>query len=148
MISSRFVDIVFSVLMALLGIYVAIAAAGLGYIANGAPAPGFFPIWIGLGMTALSVWNILRACRAADRLPDIKRREVAYVLIASAMMAGCIGLAFVVGMLAAIFLLMLALGTLFGPRTAGFQVRLLILCLVMTGVVHVIFQRLLDVPGL
>lgn len=148
MISSRFVDIVFSTLMALLGIHVAVTASGLGYIANGAPAPGFFPTWIGLGMTALSIWNILRVWRASDRLPDIERREVAYVLIASAMMAGFIGLAFVIGMLAGVFLLMLGLGTLFGPRTLGFQIRLLMLSLAMTGIVHVIFQRLLDVPGL
>lgn len=148
MISSRLLDMAFSVAMALLGLYIAGTALGLGTMTKNAPAPGFFPLGIGLGMTVLSAWNILRALRASGRLLDIERGEAARVLLASAMMLAFIGLAYLTGMLAAIFMLMMGVGALFGPRSAGFRLRLLVLSLAMTGVIHLIFQRLLDVPAL
>ena len=44
-----------AVCLGALGIYVVIEALQLPYVSEFGPGPGFFPLWIGIGLTALSL---------------------------------------------------------------------------------------------
>ncbi|MEO9340789.1 tripartite tricarboxylate transporter TctB family protein [Mesorhizobium sp. SB112] len=148
MFSSHVTDKIFSALIILLGGYIALTGVQLGYIHQGTPGPGFFPALVGIGLVALALWNIVRAARNRHRLPDILRREAAYVVMASAATAVFVPSAYVTGMLPAILALMLAIGALFGPRDRRFYSILVILCLMMTGMIYLVFNVLLGVPAL
>ncbi|MEI4474197.1 tripartite tricarboxylate transporter TctB family protein [Frigidibacter sp. MR17.24] len=148
MIPSRVADLVFSAMLAVLGGYICLGAYGLGYLANDAPGPGFFPLWVGLAILGLSIASVTRSLRGILAPPDIPVVDALYVLFASGLTLGFIALSYVIGMLGAAFLLMLGIGLLFGTREPRFIIALVVLACAMTAGLHLLFDRLLGVPAL
>ncbi|GLK84082.1 tripartite tricarboxylate transporter TctB family protein [Ancylobacter defluvii] len=150
MLQVRHLDIYVSILLMGFGVYVTYQGLGYGYVERGTPSAGFFPVWVGVGLAVFSAINLFRTCRhhglSIGDIDAIAYPEIAKVLGASALMAGFIGLSFVIGMTPAIFVLMLAIGVLFGPRTIGFYAVLTVLALAMAILLHFTFSSLLGVP--
>jgi len=53
--------------LAVFGIYVIFSAARLAYISEVGPGPGFFPLWIGIGLVVFAVGLILTNLLSAQR---------------------------------------------------------------------------------
>jgi hypothetical protein len=152
MLQVRHLDIYVSILLISLGGYVIYQGLDYGYVENSTPSGGFLPVWSGIGIVVFSAINLWRLARhhglsvPAIDLEAIDYREIAKVLGASALMAGFIIAAPYVGMTAAIFILMLAIGALFGPRTRRFYIALTVLAVGMSALLYVTFHSLLGVP--
>ncbi len=152
MLQVRHLDIYVSILLIGFGGYVIYQGLDYGYVENSTPSGGFLPVWSGIGIVVFSAINLWRLARhhglsvPAIDLEAIAYREIAKVLGASALMAGSILAAPYVGMTAAIFLLMLAIGALFGPRTTQFYAALTVLAIGMSALLYVTFHTLLGVP--
>jgi putative tricarboxylic transport membrane protein len=52
--------------LAAFGIYVISVAAKLPYVSDVGPGPGFFPLWLGIGMVLLASWLILTSAGFAS----------------------------------------------------------------------------------
>ena len=103
-------DVLSGTVLAGLGAYIIAEARGWEYLGPDGPGPGFFPMWYGIAMVALSLFLVgVTALRPAltERKP-VNRGEVARALATWAAFAGSIGLLKVLG-----FLLSFALLTLF-----------------------------------
>ncbi|UOK73541.1 tripartite tricarboxylate transporter TctB family protein [Ancylobacter polymorphus] len=152
MLQVRQLDIYVSIILVIFGGWIVFQGIGYGFAENGVPGGGFFPFWVGLGLVVCAAVNAYRAfhrdgATLADLgLTDIPYGEIGKVLGASALMAGFIVLAFAIGMTPAIFVLMLAIGAVFGPRNIRFYVVLTAIALVMTAILYFTFANLLGVP--
>ncbi|MEZ0214311.1 MAG: tripartite tricarboxylate transporter TctB family protein [Xanthobacteraceae bacterium] len=152
MLHVRQLDIYVSIILISLGVYVTYEGLGYGYVERGTPSAGFFPFWVGIGLAVFSAINLYRTVRRHGLIrPDVAIDAIAYgeigkVLGASAIMAAFIGLSLVVGMTPSIFLLMLAIGAVFGPRNIRFYLGLTALSLAMTAILYFTFAYLLGVP--
>lgn len=103
-------DVLSGAVLAGLGAYIIVEARGWEYLGPDGPGPGFFPIWYGIAMVALSLILIgVTVLRPAltERKP-VNRGEVARALSTWAAFAGSIAALKVLG-----FLLSFALLTLF-----------------------------------
>ncbi|MBI2531090.1 MAG: tripartite tricarboxylate transporter TctB family protein [Deltaproteobacteria bacterium] len=93
------------------GAYVSIEALNLPYVSEFGPGPGFFPLWIGIGLTLLSLLLILANFFALT--PDEGRERQSRLSIGRALV-GWSGLILAIGLLQWLgFGLSLALLTLF-----------------------------------
>ena len=93
------------------GAYVSIEALNLPYVSEFGPGPGFFPLWIGIGLTLLSLLLILANFFALT--PDESRERQSRLSIGRALV-GWSGLILAIGLLQWLgFGLSLALLTLF-----------------------------------
>lgn len=146
MIQARQLEYIVSIILIALGIYVAANGIKYGYLDAGTPGAGFFPFWIGTGMALLSGFNLFRNFSGRLENESIPLREIGRVLLASAAMAGFILASESIGMLASIFLLMLAVGALFGPVNVRFYAILLAIAAAMTAFLYVVFGHLLNAP--
>lgn len=102
-------EVVSGAVLAGLGTFIIIEARQWVYIDPDGPGPGFFPMWYGIAMVALSLLLIagsLLKARAESR--PVKWHEVARALLTWAAFAGCVALLKVLG-----FLLSFGLLTLF-----------------------------------
>jgi hypothetical protein len=79
-------------------------------------------------------------------LATIETSEMIRVLLCSAAMAVFVWLAGMIGMMVSAFVLMLAIGVIFGRRTLGFYAVLAVVSIGMTAVLYFIFGILLAVP--
>lgn len=106
---SRSADVVSGAVLAGLGVFIVVEASGWEYLGADGPGPGFFPLWYGMAMVALSLALVAGALRArvASR-PPVDWREVGRALATWAAFSGCVGLLKVLG-----FVLSFALLTLF-----------------------------------
>ena len=96
--------------LAALGAYILVEARRWIYLGEDGPGPGFFPIWYGAAMVALSlalvVNTVLGSSRAAAAPRSAsKRRELARALTCWLAFVGCIALLPVVGFIPAFALL-------------------------------------------
>jgi putative tricarboxylic transport membrane protein len=93
-----------------LGIFICIEARGMEYIGVDGPGPGFFPLWYGACMIAISLLLVGTSLRGSAAEPGgpVNWREVGRVLASWAAFALCVGLLQVLG-----FLLAFALFTFF-----------------------------------
>ena len=66
--TTKAVDRLFAGILLLLGLYIVWNALEYGYMRGTTPGPGFFPLWIGLGLTILSAINIIRSVTGAEKL--------------------------------------------------------------------------------
>jgi len=94
-------DIVSGAALAGLGIFIIVEARGWEYLGPDGPGPGFFPLWYGIAMVALSLLLVALsfAARGAEPGKAVNWREVASGLSAWAGLALCVGLLKVLGFL-------------------------------------------------
>lgn len=146
MLQVRKLDIGVSALLVALGVYVAWQGGAYGYLEAGVPAAGFFPLCIGVGLAGFAAVNLVNALRRAEVFSVIEAPELTRVAFCSLAMVAFVWLGGVIGMIASAFLLMFAIGAIFGPRTLGFYARLAIISAGMTAVLYFIFGIMLAVP--
>lgn len=86
-----------------LGIFIIVEARGWEYLGPDGPGPGFFPLWYGVCMVALSVFLVAMsfAQSASGTAKAVEWREVGRALAAWAGLALCLGLLKVLGFLLA-----------------------------------------------
>jgi putative tricarboxylic transport membrane protein len=107
-------EVVSGALLAALGVYVILEAREWEYLGPDGPGPGFFPVWYGIGLVALSLvliaMNVRRAPAARGAAPQGEGRK-ARALIAWLGLVGCVALLKPLG-----FLVSFALFSLFLVR--------------------------------
>ena len=103
-------DIVSAAVLAGLGVFIIVEARGWEYLGPDGPGPGFFPLWYGVCMVALSILLLATSFVQRTSVPDtpVNWREVGRALATWAAFTGCIALLKVLG-----FLLSFGLMTLF-----------------------------------
>lgn len=146
MVRIRNVDLCVSALLTLFGAYITYEGLHYGYFDAGAPGPGFFPLWIGLALMLSSAANLVRVARRADLLAEIGTAEIVRVALSTVALAGFVWLGGLIGMIAAAFPLMIAIGLIFGPATRGFRLGLVAVSAGMTIVLYLVFGVALAVP--
>jgi putative tricarboxylic transport membrane protein len=88
--------------LAALGAYIVIQAHAWDYMTEDGPGPGFFPIWYGSAMIALSLWLVANtAMKPAAAGKRVTRGELARALGTWAAFVACIALMPVAGFLVA-----------------------------------------------
>ena len=103
-------------LLAALGVYIVLEARQWEYLGADGPGPGFFPVWYGLAMIALSLGLIATSVAVPGAGPakadapraSVRTREIGRALSMWIVLAVCVGLLKVFG-----FLVAFALFTLF-----------------------------------
>ena len=103
-------DIVSGGVLAGLGLFIVLEARGWEYLGSDGPGPGFFPLWYGACMIALSILLVAMSLRRGTGVTGdaANWRETGRVLASWAAFALCVGLLKVLG-----FLLAFALFTFF-----------------------------------
>lgn len=96
-------DIVSGAVLAGLGVFIIVEARGWEYLGPDGPGPGFFPLWYGICMVALSVLLVAMsvAQRASVPATPVNWREVSRALAAWVGLALCVGLLKILGFLLA-----------------------------------------------
>ena len=96
-------DIVSGAVLAGLGVFIIVEARGWEYIGPDGPGPGFFPLWYGVCMVALSVLLVATSLvqRASVPARPVNWREVGRALAAWVGLALCVGLLKILGFLLA-----------------------------------------------
>jgi len=96
-------DIVSGAVLASLGVFIIFEAKGWEYLGPDGPGPGFFPLWYGIAMVALSLLLVVTSFRqqhgAAGKA--VNWREVGRAMLAWAGIALCVGLLKILGFLLA-----------------------------------------------
>lgn len=146
MVRIRNVEIGVSALLILFGAYIAYGGLGFGYLEDSAPGAGFFPVWTGLGLVLCSGINLVKVVRRSDLMSAIEGAELARVALATLALVGFVWLGGIIGMMPAAFLLMLAIGAIFGPRERRFYLGLVAVSAGMTAALYFIFGVMLAVP--
>ena len=103
-------DIVSGAVLAGIGVFITIEAKGWEYLGPDGPGPGFFPLWYGIAMVALSLLLVVTSVRQQSGAPEkaVNWREVGRAMLAWAGLALCVGMLKILG-----FLLAFGLFTLF-----------------------------------
>ena len=85
-------DVLSAAVLAALGVYIFMEARNWSYIGDDGPGPGFFPIWYGVAMVALSLWLIVKTItkKPAAETPDWP--GIGRALLTWAVFAGCAAL--------------------------------------------------------
>jgi putative tricarboxylic transport membrane protein len=96
-------DIVSGAALAGLGVFIIVEARGWEYVGPDGPGPGFFPLWYGVCMVALSVLLVAMSLveRASAPSGPVNWPEVGRALMAWAGLALCVGLLKILGFLLA-----------------------------------------------
>jgi putative tricarboxylic transport membrane protein len=148
MMSTRTVDRAFAACLIVLGAYIVRNALAYGYVREAVPGPGFFPLWVGLGLVALSALNLARSLRGREILDT--QFDLPTLMKAIAITA--IVLLFVVasrwlGMLLAIGLAIPAIAFTIQPRgPARFAVTIGVMAVVFPVLAYYLFAVYLRVP--
>lgn len=115
----KWADTGFACLTLILGIYVVANGANYGYMSDGRPDAGFFPILVGFGIIVLSGVNILRALVGAEVIADhFDKMGLAKTAGMLAVLAIFLLTVPYVGMLLGSVPLVLALGFVINPSTS------------------------------
>lgn len=114
-------DIVSGAVLAGLGVFIIVEARGWEYVGPDGPGPGFFPLWYGIAMVALSLLLVAMSFTARGAQPDkaVDWREVGRAMLAWAGLALCVGLLKVLGFLLAFSLLTFFLVAVMYRRSFG-----------------------------
>lgn len=96
-------DIVSGAVLAGLGVFIVVEARGWEYVGPDGPGPGFFPLWYGVCMVALSVLLVATSLVQRASVPGkpVNWREVGRALTAWSGLALCVGLLKILGFLLA-----------------------------------------------
>lgn len=110
-------DRVFAIFLFLLGLGIAYAAPSYGYMIDGNPGPGFFPLLVGLAIAGLSMVNFVRSVTGKEKLAQnislpglIKPLGMLVVLVAFVFLVEPLG------MILACAALVLAIGWIIHPH--------------------------------
>jgi putative tricarboxylic transport membrane protein len=114
-------DIVSGAVLAGLGVFIIVEARGWEYVGPDGPGPGFFPLWYGVCMVALSILLVAMslAQRASEPDKPVNWREIGRALAAWAGLALCVGLLKILGFLLAFGLFTLFLVAVMYRRSLG-----------------------------
>lgn len=146
MIPLRSFDLGLSAILALLGIYIAWQGTMFGYQDGAVPAAGFFPVWIGAGLTLFSALNLIKVLRQSGLLGTVDRMEVVRVLLVSLALVGFVLMSDVIGMLIASVPLMIALGCIFGARDRRSLAAISAISVGMAIILYLVFGVVLTIP--
>jgi putative tricarboxylic transport membrane protein len=102
-------DLVSGAVLAGLGLFIIIEARRWDYVAPDGPGPGFFPMWYGIAMLALSLGLVAMALkrRAGGRGEPVNWPEVGRALFAWAALTACLASIKVAGFMLSVGLLTL-----------------------------------------
>ena len=148
MIETRTADQVFAAALLGLGAYIVRNALAYGYMRDAVPGPGFFPLWIGLGLIALSAINLVRSVRGRE----VFASRFDGPTVVKALVITVIVLMFVItsrwlGMLVAIGIAIPAIAFTIQPRgTARFAVTIGIMAIAFPVLAYLLFAVYLRVP--
>ncbi|MCC7485234.1 MAG: tripartite tricarboxylate transporter TctB family protein [Burkholderiales bacterium] len=144
MVRLRTGDIVSAAALAGLGCFIMIEARGWEYMGPDGPGPGFFPLWYGIAMVALSVLLVATslAQRAREEAHAVRWREVGGALGAWAGLALCVGLLKVLGFVLAFALFTFFLVAILYRRPPGVA---LAVSAGTAAAFHVLFPLALDI---
>jgi len=113
-------DIISGGVLAGFGIFIVTEARNWEYLGPDGPGPGFFPVWYGACMIALSLLLVATSLkRAAGETAAIDWREIGRVLASWAGFALCVGLLKVLGFLLAFSLFTFFLVAVMYRRSLG-----------------------------
>ena len=114
-------DTVSGGVLAGLGLFIVLEARGWEYLGPDGPGPGFFPLWYGACMIALSILLVAMSFRHGDGEPGVAAnwREIGRVLASWAGFALCVGLLKVLGFLLAFALFTFFLVAIMSGRPRG-----------------------------
>ena len=100
-------DLISGAVLTSLGIYVIVEARRWDYLAPDGPGPGFFPVWYGIALVALSLVLMIGAVRKRSGAPGqaVNWAEVGRGLIVWGALTACIALLKVLGFLVSFALL-------------------------------------------
>ncbi len=92
-------DLISGAVLAGLGVFIIVEARRWDYLAPDGPGPGFFPIWYGIALVALSVLLVIVSMKRTDtdRGKPVDWHEVGRALISWAVLTACIALLKVLG---------------------------------------------------
>jgi putative tricarboxylic transport membrane protein len=146
--ATKTLDRIFAVGTGVLGVYVVWNALNYGYMRGVVPGAGFFPFWIGVGLIALSIVNLLRSLRGIEVLDatfdlagSLKALGIVTVTVAFILTAPFFGLLVGSG------LFILSTAFVIRPRwTAGFASRIVAIAIVFPVFCHLLFAVYLRVP--
>jgi putative tricarboxylic transport membrane protein len=120
-VSIRTGDIVSGAALAGLGVFIIAEARGWEYLGPDGPGPGFFPLWYGIAMVALSVYLVATSLARSAIAPagTVDWREIGRALTAWAGLALCVGLLKILGFLLAFGLFTFFLVAVMYRRSLG-----------------------------
>ena len=146
--TTKAVDRLFAGILLLLGLYIVWNALDYGYMRGTTPGPGFFPLWIGLGLTILSAINVIRSVTGAEKLDATFDAAGLYkALSIFAAIAMFILLTPLIGMLIGTALLIPVIAFVLRPRwTLRFAATIAAIALVFPVACHYLFAVYLQVP--
>jgi putative tricarboxylic transport membrane protein len=115
-------DVVSGGVLAGLGVFVVIEARHWDYLAADGPGPGFFPLWYGLALIALSLALVIGALKRGAAAPAqrVKWGEMGRALLAWAALTTAIGLLSVLGFVVSFALLTFFIISIMYRRPLGF----------------------------
>jgi putative tricarboxylic transport membrane protein len=115
-------DVVSGGVLAGLGIFVVIEARHWDYLAADGPGPGFFPLWYGLALIALSLALVIGALKRGAAAPAqrVDWCEMGRALLAWAALTAAIGLLSVLGFVVSFALLTFFIISIMYRRPLGF----------------------------
>jgi putative tricarboxylic transport membrane protein len=136
-------DVISGAVMAALGTYVVIQASIWPYYDVSGPGPGFFPLWYGLLMLALSLWLVVSAARR----PPAETKPATTIGIGRALL---VWIGFTVSLVLMAFLGFSIAFTLFTVFLVTYVLGRSLLAGLLTGVIsaaifHVLFWTILGV---
>jgi putative tricarboxylic transport membrane protein len=114
-------DIVSGAVLAGLGVFIIVEAKGWEYLGPDGPGPGFFPLWYGIAMVALSLLLVALSFAGRGAEPDraVNWREVGRAMLAWGGLALCVGLLKILGFLLAFGLFTFFLVAVMYRRSIG-----------------------------
>jgi putative tricarboxylic transport membrane protein len=141
-------DRLFALGLFFLGLYIAVSAPSYGYLSEGNPGPGFFPLWVGILIAGLSIVNFVRSVAGKEKLSNeislpglLKPALVTLVLVAFVFLAE------VLGMILACAALVLAIGRIIHPRwDRVFTMKILATAVLFPVAASLAFGTYLGVP--
>ncbi|MEK6592295.1 MAG: tripartite tricarboxylate transporter TctB family protein [Pseudomonadota bacterium] len=100
-------DVISGAVLTGLGVFIVSEARGWDYFTVDGPGPGFFPMWYGIAMIAMSLVLVVSGLRQAAGPERVNWREVGNALMTWAAFSVCVALLKVLGFLLAFGLLTL-----------------------------------------
>jgi len=148
MMATRTADRVFAAALLLLGAYIVRNAVVYGYLRDAVPGPGFFPLWIGIGLILLSAVNLARSLLGRERLEGrFDRHSVVGTLAIGAIVVAFIVTAPWVGMVVGSGLLLPAVAFVIRPQwTARFAATMAAIAVLFPLLAYLLFAEYLRVP--
>ena len=146
--TTKSIDRLFAVALLFLGLYIVWNAVQYGYMRGTTPGPGFFPLWVGLGLVVLSAVNIVRNITGAERLESTFDAAGLYkALSVFAAIAVFVLLTPFIGMLTGTALLIPVIAYIIRPRwTLTFAATIAAIAVVFPIAGHYLFAVGLQVP--